>query len=394
MLERAEEYPLCALVLLELRMGTVVKMMQNAERLRDTKGCVKYFFTALRLAMPLFAVTHKTGYMLLCTELLKWYHCASPAARVIYEEFIFTRLTSTGKPCFHDLMVEKTVNDIRKTCGKVYHKGIDVKMEVAAATLPTQDSRDASIHALHNNKPSSTSGRTCNYLSNDAMCPFYNVVKKMEEMCLWTPGETPKIRTKGNKLAECNVDVLEVPGGQLHADILSSITDIGRERVIQYFIEFCIKTQGEQNRSSDVVDLRKLDTTVSRIIEARDNEIKLRTSTNSGDFKDKIFTKALLVVEIDRHRDAEKEKKNRVSIPAATTSEKKQALVDKLVKCRQKIFKKNRSLKDEILSDIKTKFQQKGRSAKAARKVLLENELFKLSESVRSLERYSKPSTT
>ena len=137
-----------------------------------------------------------------------------------------------------------------------------------------------------------------------------------------------------------------------------------------------------------------MDTTVSRIIEARDNEIKLRTSTNSGDFKDKIFTKALLVVEIDRHRGAEKEKKNRVSIPAATTSEKKQGLVDELVKCRQKIFKKNRSLKDEILSDIKTKFQQKGRSTEAARKVLLENELFKLSESVRSLERYSKSSTT
>ena len=137
-----------------------------------------------------------------------------------------------------------------------------------------------------------------------------------------------------------------------------------------------------------------MDTTVSRIIEARDNEIKLRTSTNSGDFKDKIFTKALLVVEIDRHRDAEKEKKNRVSIPAATTSEKKQALVDKLVECRRRVFKKNKSLKDEILSDIKTKFQQKGRSTEAARKVLLENEFFKLSESVRSLDRYTKPSTT
>ena len=92
-------------------------------------------------------------------------------------------------------------------------------------------------------------------------------------MRLWTSGKTPKIRTKGNKLAECNVDVLEVPGGQLHADILSSITDIGRERVIQYFIEFCIKTQGEQNRSSEIVDLHKLDTTVSSIIEARDDEI-------------------------------------------------------------------------------------------------------------------------
>ena len=43
MLERAEEYPLCALVLLELRMGTVVKIMKNSEHLRDTKGCAFFF---------------------------------------------------------------------------------------------------------------------------------------------------------------------------------------------------------------------------------------------------------------------------------------------------------------------------------------------------------------
>ena len=83
-----------------------------------------------------------------------------------------------------------------------------------------------------------------------------------------------------------------------------------------------------------------------------------------------------------------------MSIPAAKTLEKKQALVNKLVECRQKVFKKNKSLKDEILSDIETKFQQKGRSTEAERKVLLENEFFTLSESVRSLERYTKHSTT
>ena len=52
---------------------------------------------------------------------------------------------------------------------------------------------------------------------------------------------------------------------------------------------------GDPNRSSEVVDLRKLDTTVSGIIEARDNEIKLRTSTNSRDFKEKYFTKAAML---------------------------------------------------------------------------------------------------
>ena len=57
-------------------------------------------------------------------------------------------------------------------------------MEVAAAQLPAKDARDASIYALHNNEHSSTAGRTCNYLSNDARCPFYKVVNKVEEMGL------------------------------------------------------------------------------------------------------------------------------------------------------------------------------------------------------------------
>ena len=89
-----------------------------------------------------------------------------------------------------------------------------------------------------------------------------------------------------------------------------------------------------------------------------------------------------------------KTKKNKMSIPDAKDTEAKQALINKLVDCRQKVFKKNKALKDEILSDIETRFQQKGKLTKADRKALLENELFKLSESVRSLERYSKPSTT
>ena len=90
-----------------------------------------------------------------------------------------------------------------------------------------------------------------------------------------------------------------------------------------------------------------MDTTVSRIIEARDDEIKLRTSTNGKDFKDKKFTRALLVVEIDRHRDAEKKKtkKNKVPIPNAKDTEAKQAQVDELLECHQKVFKKKKALK-------------------------------------------------
>ena len=113
-------------------------------------------------------------------------------------------------------------------------------------------------------------------------------------------------------------------------------------------------------------------------------------------FKDKNFTRTKLVVEIDRHRNAErkKEKKNKVSIPEAKDTEAKQDLVNKLLDCRRQVFKKNKTLKEDTLKGIEARFEKKGKSTKADRKALLENELFKLSESMRSLERYSKSSTT
>ena len=71
----------------------------------------------------------------------------------------------------------------------------------------------------------------------------------------------------------------------------------------------------------------------------------------------------------------------------------KQYLVNKLLDCRRKVFNKNKTLKEDTLKDIEARFEKKGKSTKADRKALLENELLKLSESVRSLERYSKSST-
>ena len=83
-----------------------------------------------------------------------------------------------------------------------------------------------------------------------------------------------------------------------------------------------------------------------------------------------------------------------MSIPDAKITEKKNVLVNKLVDCRQRVFRKNKALKDEILKDIEARFEQRGKSTKADRKTLLANKFFKLSESVRSLDRYSNPSTT
>ena len=122
MLERAWEFPICALALLKIWIGTVLKLMRNSEKL-GRRGCVETFFSAVRLIMPLFAVTHKSDCMYLCQDLLKWHHCASPDQRKIYEEFIFTQLTANESSIFHDTFVELSVMDTRSELGICIEKG-------------------------------------------------------------------------------------------------------------------------------------------------------------------------------------------------------------------------------------------------------------------------------
>jgi hypothetical protein len=179
MLERAQEYPICALGLLEIRTGTMLKLMHNSEKL-GRRGCVQTFFSAIRLIMPLFAVTHKSDYMYLCQDLLKWHYCASPAKRKIYEEFICMQLTANESSIFHDTFVDLSVMDTRSKLGKVHRKGLDIAMEVVAANIPISDGRNTAARSLHNKEARSISskGQTKDKLSTDVSCPYYKVAER------------------------------------------------------------------------------------------------------------------------------------------------------------------------------------------------------------------------
>ncbi|KAL3774776.1 hypothetical protein ACHAWO_012213 [Cyclotella atomus] len=167
MLERARQYPFCAFALLEMRMVAVAKLMRNAESKGnhgEGKGnhgeAVEYFFTAIKLALPLFAVTHKTDYVYLTQELLKQWHCASPAQRLVYGRYILTRKSSTGLSIFGDFLVELQVMDFRGDLGKVHRKGHDLAMQLLARELPNRPARSNFAHELDDPDASSTAARS------------------------------------------------------------------------------------------------------------------------------------------------------------------------------------------------------------------------------------------
>jgi len=395
MLERAQEYPICALVLLELRIGEIGKLMRNSERI-GKRGSVQLFLTAVKLALPLFALTNKSDYVFLCTNLLKWYHCASPAQRKIYESFIFTQVTAHNKPVFHDAFVEiYVVMPTRQQLGKVYRRGLELGIESAAATISNNGRVSDSTQTLRGDTttaPAPSRSQRHNTLSNtDVACPFYLLVEEIEAMKLFTHGANPIIKKKGGGTIECSDTVLQVPGGgEMHASILSALTTVGRERVKKHFVEYDIKggaIGGSVVRSNNKVDLSKIDTTVDRIRESLDREIVLLSRV-------KAFTKKVLTNEVKSMQDRESRREDiddRVTIPNMPDVGMDQ-MIAHLIQHRGAVFDRHPTLKDEMLESIKNSHVEKGMSTRFSREELLQDKLFSLSDPVTTNERYTSTS--
>jgi hypothetical protein len=95
MLERAEMYPCCMLLLHYSRFVEIQKMMKMSEKEGD-RGDVDLFISSLKLSLPLFATTHKIDYVkVACNFLVNW-ELDSPALKAIYRRFLFTQLGPTG----------------------------------------------------------------------------------------------------------------------------------------------------------------------------------------------------------------------------------------------------------------------------------------------------------
>ena len=82
--------------------------MKLSER-SGARGDAEMFFSALRLALPLFAMTHKTDCVRLICDFLVDLECASPAEKVIYKNLLFTQIDSTGYVVHSDLFMELAI---------------------------------------------------------------------------------------------------------------------------------------------------------------------------------------------------------------------------------------------------------------------------------------------
>ncbi len=391
MLQRAKEYPLCMLVLLEMRLATVAKMMNNAERIGE-RGSVELFLTSVKFAMRLFAMTHKTDYMRLSCNILLWWNCASDAQKKIYSSFIFTQLTSNGVPIYHDLSVELSVKDLRQILGKVYKKGLDLYMEHACATIPERDAQQLEATELRNKDAPSQSSTSKSYSTIPE--DFSKMYTRIRDMDLWTPGKAPILaRPRGRDTLYAQPDRLEVPvrgGGAIHASVLESITTHGEKRVRDYFrknyIDFNNRPDRSETNEEHGVSLSKMTSTVKQLQAQKDLRIRRATASTKAQIK-KIMKIDDIIEEYNKLRDDNKQLKLSKLRRSGMNHE---AYAAELGKARTKLFKKEPRLKESITDEINQEYRNNELSTEDDRVSLLKDKLFTFPQSTTNTDRYTK----
>lgn len=393
MIERAEKYPICALILLFLRGEAILKMLRVSEKI-GRRGSVELFFHCLKLAVPIFAVTHKIDYMRLVSDLLQWYECASPALQVIYQELIYTQVTSFGKSRWADLSMETTIGHFRKLCGRKHTRGTGIKLEHACHTIPKMRNHGDVMDGLRTGvtggavKKQSKSKQTMKLFDDS---PILRVLPVIEEMRLWHNSDNPCFKEKGVEgIIELEPGDLRLPGGDsVNPEVLDCF-GTGSERATNYFQHYNINNPTQNHRSEKEVSLQRILPSKKERQAALDREIMAATSTDKKALDD-LSVKELLV-HIEETRKMLNSKGVQPQIRPEKKSGNKPEKIGRLIELRGILFAMDKRAKSNEVIAIRKQFEAKKADFKKNMNSILNDPLglYAISHTVLDKERYKK----
>ena len=279
--ERSREYATNVLFLQDIRLSEVYVMMRDSERCNSTE----LFFSAVRLALPVFCVTNASHYVRICVELLLWRATASPAEVLLFAEAGFTRLTKNGKRRFTD-KVQEMVNQIfRGVVGDCVRPGLVHKMMSTALSVEKFTQTQGSIAKMKSIERDADAA-----LFNHSAVPVDDVYVKvrlsMYRGKFWDRGQQVLVGCNEQDLRPARCNFVESPKGELMpAEIIRS-RSIGIERLRWYIDRFYLKTRYSVERpckGADGVPLGRIGCLASDYREKGYREIKLLTSMSSAE---------------------------------------------------------------------------------------------------------------
>ena len=363
-------------ILLDLRLAEVSMMIRDAEKSGD-HGDVDLFLAALRLALPIFAVTHAVKYVRCICEFLKWWETASDAMRMTFRRFIFTRKGPQGGNYFADRCVEETMENIRVPLGKKCQAGQNMKVETTLATLEYRVSNKPKMDEMLGHHYS-FKAKNWNDREIDVTKVFVETFKWCLELNLY--GEGPiKLQSRSEssveeQTLESSAITMTPKGEQINAAILTSFSE-GQERVRKYFEKFYICYRFQVRRTEVDINLQLISSTVSQAQKEFYKLMIQRTSVNPAELNNKWCTKQVIANEIEMLRPSLPKQKQP---PIIDIKAGKPELVEILVKYRKISFKRHRNAKDNIQKEITTIFGIQTESNKKVRSKELKQKFYSL----------------
>lgn len=299
MIKRAIDIPMCMAILFDLRLIEILLMIRDSEK-QGEFGDVEMFLRTLRLALPLFCITHAINYVHLVCEFLKWYELASEAERVLYKRFYYAKLSPNGKPLWADRGVEWTVRHLRQFMGhRKRPNGHDQYVERTINDLPFRVNAQRELNDLFG--VSGKAGYTTTDWNNQTFRigeVYCKTRAKLAETNFW--GQGPLM---GELACQGENTMLDIEGCGKELPISASFLEsyaLGIERAVAYFKEFEVDDNppGSSTRTEENVSLKCVPVTAKARQKGLDATRILRLSTNVEEVKEH-FNKKKLMQELD-----------------------------------------------------------------------------------------------
>lgn len=342
--------------LIDTRLTTAYFILRDSEKAR----CVDRFLCAIRLALPLFALTNAFHYMRICIEFLVWWELSSRAMKVLFERFVFTVQTADGKGIFTDRAQEKDNRDVwRVPLGKSVHVNHDTKMVREALVYnETAGERFSTLAQVKGKKPTKPSVSFNESIVHPKhMKVFAATYVELREAKVYAVDGQVRVGRK-KKRENAHPGLLQAPSGDHLCASLLDFRDCGTTLSLDYFNVFYMKSRYSVSRPKSVekggVPIRNIKTTSERQAKSIDTAVTLATSMDRKEIQVAAGnTKAPIVAEIRRVESELEEAGVELLANESPVGEdwkdlKVPQLADILIKLRSKLFE----FKDPI-SEIK-----------------------------------------
>ena len=242
MLDRAREYPVCMMILAELRYAELVLMTRDSEK-SGNKGDVELFLAALRLKLVFYTVSNAYKYVQICCEMLKWWFIASSAQRILFEEFFFTKLSTNGRPIWADRCIEWSMKHLRSFLGKHATQNHNEKMDRLEHDIPVRVQRRSNLRNRFTKTKVATSHSRVPF--NEATVavsePYVETYLRLSKANVWGPGHP-------NTFDDSVPPSFRAPNNDDISYSLLTSYSLGTARAEEYFIRYYVMTQFETAR--------------------------------------------------------------------------------------------------------------------------------------------------